>query len=230
MLTAIAVTASLAACSGTGAVVPLASQQSPGLRRLFLSTAGGTQGDATGSPCLFKGIWDLHGACLKYAMQPKGTTVALGAYDGITVTMVWPSPMPTVQPNSFVSGDATGNKDITGSIKNKPFPKYGSVKCIDPYFHYITCTATAFLYTVTANTSSLEIGFRTTAKVRIINVGPYPGTKCKVANLEVYYKKWVWQILNMPYARPVGNALTIRVRQGITFASGSVDYMAYACK
>lgn len=87
-----------------------------------------------------------------------------------------------------------------------------------------------FLYTVTANRSSLEIGFRTTAKVKITNGDSYPGTKCKVANLEIYYKRFVWQILNMPYVKPVGKSLKIGVHQGITFASGGLDYMAYVCK
>lgn len=144
LFTAIAVVISLAACSGTGVAVPIASQQSSELKQLSVSTMDGTQGDTTRSPCLIKRIWDFHGACLKYTMQPKGTTVTLGAYHGITVTMVWPSPMPSVKPNSFVSGDATDNNDITGTFKNKPFPKYGSVKCIDPYFHYVACTGTAF--------------------------------------------------------------------------------------
>jgi hypothetical protein len=162
-------------------------------------------------------------------MQKKGTTVALAAYHGIALTMLWPPPNPPLS-NTFVSGDATGNGDITGAYHGSRFPKYGSVKCIDPFFHPITCPGKAFLYSFTLNATSFEIGFHTSPKMKITNTRPYPGTKCIIANLE-HLKTWVWQILNMPYAEPVGGRLSIRSGPPLTFSgSGGAYFFAYVCK
>jgi len=163
-------------------------------------------------------------------MRYKGTTVALASYHGIALTMVWVPPMPQ-QPNSFVTGDATGNGDITGTFQGSRFPYYGSVNCIDALYHPITCPGKAFLYTIAVNTTSFGIGFHTTPKIEITNTRAYPGTKCRIANLVRVKKKYLWQLIRMAYATPAGRTLTIRhTTNQLTFSSGGVYFFSYVCQ
>jgi hypothetical protein len=161
-------------------------------------------------------------------MKKKGTSVTLAAYQGITLKMQWAAPHPPLS-NTFISGDATGNGDITGTYHGRVFPKYGSIKCIDPFFHRIACPGKVFLYTVTANATSFEIGFSSSPKWVITNKRAYPGTKCIIASLE-HVKTWVWQLLNVPYSTPVSGTLAIRRGPALTFSSGGGYYFAFVCK
>ena len=143
-------------------------------------------------------------------MRPSDTKVALDQYRGITLTMTWPGDSPPQSKNNFVTGDAIGKGDITGTYNGTVFPLYGTVGCINESFQKTRCIGTAFLYSITANATSFEIGWGHGPKFVITNTKAYPGSTCQ--NIGLLYspqlKKWFWQIWPTS-GKPVSNTLTI---------------------
>jgi hypothetical protein len=65
--------------------------------------------------------WIFEGSCSIGKLPPKGAKFKLVPYQGITVDVDLPKN--TGNDSPFVLVDATGNKDIKGKFKGKPFPK-----------------------------------------------------------------------------------------------------------
>lgn len=195
----------LAACGNSNAIVPSAQ------RVASVPTNAALGNKATPSPCDPPGqFWYFRGSCKAYAMKPGGTKVALDTYHGITFTMIWPGDNPPNSNNSFVTGDAIGNGDITGTYISSVFPLYGTTKCINQSFLRTPCIGKAFLYTVTANATSYEIGWDHAPKVVITNTKAYPGNVCQEISLlySPSQKKWFWQIWPTQ-GKPASNTLVI---------------------
>ena len=203
LVAAIAVTI-LAACSNTNSTVPSAQRAS------IIPASKAIGGTPTPSPCKPPGkFWYFRGSCKAYAMKKGGTLVSLDPYHGLTFTMIWPGDHPPQSTNRFVTGDAIGDGDITGKFDGSIFPLYGTKKCIDRYFRTTTCIGTAFLYTVTANTTSFEIGWDHAPKVEVTNAKGYPGSTCReIQLLDIPGRGWLWMLWPVK-GKPVGSTLVI---------------------
>lgn len=224
-LTGVIAATAFAACATSNAVIPAAQQH------VGIPTNPALRSTAT-SPCKPPDkFWYFRGSCSAYSMKKSGTKVALDPYKGLTLTMNWPGDHPPQSRNSFVTGDAVGKGDITGTDgKGEAFPLYGSKKCIDIYFRRIRCIGTVLLYTVTANATSFEIGWDHAPTVTITNTKPYPGKTCQVTELlDVGKRGWLW-MLWPEQGKPKGETLSIPYRDSpFSMPTNSVLILGVLC-
>jgi hypothetical protein len=102
------------------------------------------------SACNMPGGWSFVGSCATGKMSGGGTRYVLRPDRGVGVTLAF-------GPNDsngsvFIIGTATGRGDIGGSLNDRlPFPRYGSVPCIDPSDRPIACAGAALIYVLIIN-------------------------------------------------------------------------------
>lgn len=161
-IVAIGATIALAACGGH-AMVPSQTGNVPFARPVP---------QVTTSPCKISGLWYFHGSCKAFTLSSAGGTFKLPAYKGITFTATIGSNTASGKVK-FILGDATGKKDITGTVGGKAFPKYGATKCAQAG----ACPGTPLVYFEAVNTSSATINITGNSKL-VVAATSFPGKSC----------------------------------------------------
>lgn len=187
---AVAAAIALAACGGHG-MVPSQSS-APG----FSAVA-----PMSSNPCYTKAVqpaWIFHGSCNITKLPPKGLSITLAPYKGITVTVKLGKN--TSKKGSFVLVDAVGGKahDIS-KFKRKTFPA-------------ITPTSlTSLIYVEAVNGTN---GLKFSGNLNfIIKAKKFPGKSCPLSVLEGTFPKLKW--FNSPFSGSIkGGTMTFTVPGG----------------
>jgi hypothetical protein len=203
--TGIAATAAalaLAACGGHG-IVPQSS--TPG------SAFGPTQVRRMASPCNIKGFWYFHGACKTATLTSRGNRTSLPAYRGMAVSIALGANNAKGSVK-FIIGDATGNKDITGTYKGMPFPPYGTRTCQKGQ----KCTGKSAIYLEAFNMSRAAISISAPSQI-VFASAHFPGKTCMLSLLESKPAGWKPEAPFLVGA-PKNGKLTINIPGGGIFA------------
>ena len=156
-------------------------------------------------------------------MNAGGSTVRLAPYHGVTLGAHWTAN--NAQPNdAFVTGDAIGRADITGTFAGRRFTPYGAVGCVDPGFNPTSCPGRAFLYSFTQNASANSVGWNSTPAFHIANARAFPGTTCQLINLVSGTTSFLWMRLPV-YGTPAGGRLTLNSWTSVLGLSPSKFYV-----
>ncbi|HTA37454.1 MAG TPA: hypothetical protein VK760_00175 [Candidatus Acidoferrales bacterium] len=200
MTAALALTA-LAACSGA-TTIPYQGQTAGEPGDPLVRTANAS------SPCDISGFWYFHGSCEAIRMKPKGVSVALRRYNGLTLKESFSKNFATEDP-AFVIGEGTSAHDITGLNGGQTFPVYGSVACSSLSGDAVTCPGRAVLYNVIENAGSETVVFNATPLFEITKSPGFTAAKCQVVQLRRTGTRFVW--LRLPiYGHPNGTKLTFK--------------------
>ncbi|MBV8153021.1 MAG: hypothetical protein JO192_13065 [Candidatus Eremiobacteraeota bacterium] len=149
--------ASLAACGGRNVVPVPSTFAGPSFVGFDVPNAG--------KPCQtlsHQGVWFFHGSCTSAYVKSGKTTFKLKAYKGITQTVQYPAVSGSVPAKTtFVTGEATGNGDVTGKFQGQKFPIFGSKKvpCIDQSGSPQTCNGKAVVYDLLVNGTTNTVNF-----------------------------------------------------------------------
>jgi len=181
-----------------------------------------------GSPCDIAGFWYFHGSCTTFSIGPKGLTVRLAAYRGLSLQQSFPTNF-TTKTDAFVTGDGTSDADITGTFETKAFPVYGSIGCASIFGGPMPCPGKALLYTVIENAGSVTIGFNATPGFTITNPGSFHGTNCQVILLKETSGGFVWLRLDS-YGKLKQNTLTFKpLTAAVQYAPHSKAVFSFIC-
>jgi hypothetical protein len=165
----IAAVVALSACSGQGSV-PMQA----------VNTAFTTV-DAAKDPCHIKDMWYFMGSCSQITIKDSGSTIALKAYKGITVTESL-GKVTTTGKVTIVSGDGTDKADITGTLPSGlAFPFYGK-SCFNASLAKTKCTGKQIVYFDIDNVSKNMVSFQKTPEITVTDSAA-KGT-CTLDNLK----------------------------------------------
>ncbi len=182
---AVAAAAALAACGGHG-VVPSQSFASGNAASIGNGVLSPAISDAVVHHCDITGMYYFHGSCVPFTLNLTGnTTVELGkfgAYKGIKITTtfsVMENPPKGVKSVPAIMGDATGTGgDITGTVKNKPFPIYAKGEdCVNSQGKKELCPGKPFVYAELINQSKYTLKPKDTPKFYITDSNGFPGKR-----------------------------------------------------
>lgn len=188
----------LGACSGQGSVPMQAGNAQPSAI------------DAAKDPCNIKNMWYFRGSCSQITIQDSGSTIALKAYKGITMTESL-GKVKTTGTVTIISGDGTGKTDITGTLSSGlAFPFYGK-SCFDANLAATKCTGKQIVYFDIDNSSSNIITFKTTPEIAVTDSSA-KGT-CTLDNLKNVNGKIGYQL----------TSITAKVKNG-KFTLNAVKY------
>jgi hypothetical protein len=154
----------LAACGGRS-IVPAQNPSTSGA-----PFAPALSPDVT-NPCKTvssAGFWFFKGSCVAGNVKPKSTTFKLKSYKGITQTLSFGTVKGSVPPaTTFVVGDGTSDKDITGTFENYKFPIYGTVQCWNQNNSQTACVGKAIVYDLVVNASQTTVSWVATPSIAI---------------------------------------------------------------
>ncbi|MEO6834443.1 MAG: hypothetical protein ABI231_00830, partial [Candidatus Tumulicola sp.] len=184
---AIAAAVALAACGGHG-VVPSQSLAS-GVANGFTSNGFAPGVSPAKSPCAQPNMYYFQGSCAAFNMNMNATTtVVLGKvhpYQGIEITTTLSkfTKPPNVKSVPAIMGDAIG-KDVTGKVKTKIFPLYGTGNNCFINQKPAKCPGKPFVYAELINMSKYTLKPQATPAFYIVDKNGYPGkTLCYAAIL-----------------------------------------------
>jgi hypothetical protein len=219
----------LGACAGHGMVPSQSGIPSGGsdsvLRKSTSPCNFGTQG------------WYFHGSCAAFVMKPKGLTVKLPIYKSFTLNTTYGKSDVSAKGAEMITGDATGKKDITGTLGGQPFPPYGAGNdCVNSFGKAVACPGKVFLYAELINTSAKTITPKMTPKFVITTSTKFPGhTTCYPAVLTAKGKKSAggWSPQTIIGSPPKGKTLTINAFNntlGLVYPAHSGLFVAAICQ
>ena len=124
------------------------------------------------NPCAIPNGYTFLGACKVGTVTAAGGTYKLATYKSVTFEAI-------LGKNNakgsvpFVFGDAVSMADIKGTSGGKPFPAYGTKKCVKGAY----CPGTAVVYVMINNKGKTNIDFTTPTSLEV-TAPRFPGTTC----------------------------------------------------
>src|SRR5262249_17953318 len=95
-------------------------------------------------------------------------TFKLKSYKGITQTLTFGTVKGSVAPGTtFVVGDGTSDKDITGAFESTKFPIYGTVQCWNQNNSQTACVGKAIVYDVVVNAGQTTVSWVASPSIAI---------------------------------------------------------------
>ncbi len=226
----------LAACSGQSTIPSAAPQAlAPDAVSMAPQTMRATFGDAISpdakSPCDV-GIWFFTGSCVKATIKSSPTKVALKPFKSYALSLSFAKS--NVKNATFLIGDGTGSKDITGTFNGAKFPNYGSIPCASTKGKVVKCTGKAFLYLFVANASSGTVTFPSIPGASITTTGTFPGTKsCSAILISIDTKSGkpnAW-ILLPGSVKPDGSTVAVPASKGgFSFPTHTFTVLGFTCR
>ncbi|HTA40417.1 MAG TPA: hypothetical protein VK760_15135 [Candidatus Acidoferrales bacterium] len=224
------VAVALGACSGQSSV-PSAGPQSVGPDKASIAPFamqampfGHAISPDAASPCNV-GIWYFRGSCVAVDIPSKANSVSLKTYKTFAITLNFPKSK--ANNASFIIGDGTGSKDITGTLSGAKFPVYGSIPCITTKGKTVKCPGTAFLYVFVANASAGTVSFPAIPSSSVTTTGKFPGKTCSPIALQGT-QAWIL----IPLASKVkGNTFgTPALKDDFSFPSRTFAVLGFTCQ
>ena len=229
--------AALAACAGNAtipasqsAAQPLLAPAAPAavaadpIARAFVPLAGVR---AAGSPCNISGFWYFRGLCAAFYMAKAGGTVALKPFLGVGVTLGFQKNNAPAK-TTFIAGDGTSLKNITGTFKGKKFPLYGSIGCVDYYGKATKCTGKALVYFVMINATTTTVKFSGVPSVTV-SAATFPGKTCRQNALVPSGNTYVWGWVPSPVAPKRGKVTFPTNGQAQSFPGQNAILISIVC-
>lgn len=147
----------VASCGGRG-VVPT-QPSNPGI------PFAGTMAPSATNPCATldkEGTWYFHGPCIAENVKQSATIFKLKSYRSVTQILKYPAVSGKAPAKTaFVTGEATGKKDVTGTFQGTKFPLYGSSSgpCVGNYGSAQACSGKAVVYDLMVNAGTTNVSF-----------------------------------------------------------------------
>lgn len=212
--------ATLAACSDREPLLPVARNP---------ASSAAPMRNRNNPACNIRWSWFFRGSCAEFDLRPKGTTVSLAPYRGLSFSERIPKNSANPKDNGFAVGVGTSDSDITGAYEGKPFPQYGSIDCTDFGLKSVPCKGKALVYTVMTNLGQ-DMATGSSQSIHLSYKGSYPGRTCELFNL-VFENggKLVWRSLEIT-AQPRHGVATFRSAPlGFALATHDALFNAIVC-